>query len=142
VDFVTTKYTCTSVSRRTQNFRTGNNIVSPNFVVVVAEVVSLVGMDMVIEVVVFDLLVSENIVTCYATEHTHFELLLRLFTNLTLQSVIPLYYIYPAYNLTHKYFTEHYPCRPTTANSVTKLFLQALKSKSKSKSVQTFLFGY
>jgi hypothetical protein len=70
VDFITTKYTCTSVSRRTQNFETGNNIVSPNFVVVVAEVVSLgMGMDMVMEVVVFDSLVSDNIY-CFPVSET------------------------------------------------------------------------
>jgi hypothetical protein len=51
---------------------------------------------------------SNDIVTCYATEDTPFELFLRLFTNLTLQSVIPLYYIYTAHNLTHQYSTEQY----------------------------------
>jgi hypothetical protein len=60
------------------------------------------------------------IVTCYATEDTHFELLLLLFTNWTLQSVIPLYYIYTAHNLTHQYSTEQYnfPLRRLADNSL------------------------
>jgi hypothetical protein len=52
VGFITTKYTCISISRRTQNFKRGNKIVSLDFVVMVAEAVSFVGMDMLMEVVV------------------------------------------------------------------------------------------
>jgi hypothetical protein len=66
------------------------------------------------------------VVTCYATEYTHFELLLPLFTNLTLQSVSTLFYIYTAHSLTHQYSTEHYLCRPTTA----KLSLETLITNS------------
>jgi hypothetical protein len=42
--------------------------------------------------------------------------------NLTLQSVIPLYYIYTAHNVTRRDATEHYPCRPPTANSANSLY--------------------
>jgi hypothetical protein len=50
---------------------------------------------------------------------------------LTLQSVIPLCHIHTVHNVTRRYNTEHYPCRPTTAKTlITELSLRTASTKT------------